>query len=240
MTYRTKITCHRGAHLLAPENTFASFDAALALGGDVLEFDIRQSKDGVLYVIHDDTVDRTTNGTGSVADMTSAELDELDAGHWFGTAWTGTGLPKLDDFLTRYRGRCEFYLEVKYADCEAIAHMLRKHDCMEATYTCSFDPAMRADMLTYAPEVRQMLHCWDVDDVDAAKRHHNARIIEFQTSYLDPSKIQAVRDAGLELQIFCDSWDMGTFTQILRDWRFDYINIDHIAEASVLRRALQG
>ena len=64
----------------------------------MLEFDDRQSQDGVLYVIHDDTVDRTTDGTGTVANMTATELDELDAGSWQGSVWRGVRLPKLDDF----------------------------------------------------------------------------------------------------------------------------------------------
>lgn len=75
---------HRGGAGLAPENTMAAFQAAVEVwGADVLEMDVHLSRDGELVVIHDATVDRTTDGTGRVADMTWAELSELDAGHGF-------------------------------------------------------------------------------------------------------------------------------------------------------------
>ena len=78
------IVCHRGACLVAPENTLVALEKAIDLGADVVEFDVRPSQDGVLYVMHDETVDRTTNGTGRFADMHSSEIDRLDAGGWFG------------------------------------------------------------------------------------------------------------------------------------------------------------
>ena len=74
---RPLIIGHRGASAEAPENTLAAFDLALAQKADGFEFDVRLSADGVPVIIHDDTVDRTTNGTGRVADMTLAELKSL-------------------------------------------------------------------------------------------------------------------------------------------------------------------
>ncbi len=235
----TKIACHRGARLLAPENTFPAFDAALHHGGDVLEFDVRQSKDGVLYVIHDETVDRTTNGTGCVADLTAAELNALDAAAWSGSAWAGTRIPTLDAFLTRYAGRSEFYLEVKTADCQAIAHLIDKHDCAAQTYTCSFDPNMRADMLKYAPQVRQMLHCWDVEDPVEAVQSQRAAIIEFHVKHLDDKRIKAARAAGLELQFYSPDWNPDLMHRIMCEWRFDCVNIDHVPETDSLRQMVQ-
>jgi glycerophosphoryl diester phosphodiesterase len=72
---------HRGGKTTTPENTLASFRNSIALGTDVLEFDVQMSTDGVLVVIHDDTVDRTTNGTGLVGKMTSSQISSLDAGN---------------------------------------------------------------------------------------------------------------------------------------------------------------
>ena len=76
----TRIVCHRGACRLAPENTLASARKAVAEGGDIIELDIRDSADGVPYVIHDALLDRTTNGRGYIAETDSAVLDTLDAG----------------------------------------------------------------------------------------------------------------------------------------------------------------
>jgi glycerophosphoryl diester phosphodiesterase len=85
---------HRGNDLFAPENTVASFAAALGKA-DYVEFDGRLSSDGVLVVMHDDTVDRTTDGTGTIASKTLAQLQALDAGSWFSTGFTGEHVPTL-------------------------------------------------------------------------------------------------------------------------------------------------
>ena len=74
---------HRGAAGYCPENTFASFNKALDLGVDYLEIDVQMTKDGELVVIHDTTVNRTTNGKGKVKDYTLKEIQNLDAGSWF-------------------------------------------------------------------------------------------------------------------------------------------------------------
>ncbi len=75
-----QVIAHRGGRAYQPENTMAAFAQAVEDGADWLEFDVQMSNDGVLVVIHDETVDRTTNGTGAVADLTLSELKALDAG----------------------------------------------------------------------------------------------------------------------------------------------------------------
>ncbi|MFC6656167.1 glycerophosphodiester phosphodiesterase family protein [Roseibium salinum] len=97
------IVCHRGACLSAPENTLASLAGAIDMGAEVVEFDVRPSRDGVLYVMHDATVDRTTDGTGRFADMTSDEIDTLDAGSWFSPEFAGERVPRLNTFLDACR-----------------------------------------------------------------------------------------------------------------------------------------
>jgi glycerophosphoryl diester phosphodiesterase len=78
-----RIGGHRGAQDVAPENTTAAFEAALNAGADYLETDVQRSADGVLVLMHDPTVDRTTNGRGAVAERKLDELVRLDAGSWF-------------------------------------------------------------------------------------------------------------------------------------------------------------
>lgn len=81
------VLAHAGGAGLWPDNTMRAFEGSVAAGADVLELDVQESSDDVLMVIHDDTVDRTTNGTGTVASQTSAQLQTLDAGYW----WTPEG-----------------------------------------------------------------------------------------------------------------------------------------------------
>ncbi|HEY4721683.1 MAG TPA: glycerophosphodiester phosphodiesterase family protein, partial [Anaerolineae bacterium] len=80
---------HRGASAAAPENTLAAFNLAVLLGADAVELDAKLSKDDVPVVMHDPTVDRTTDGRGRVADLTLADLKKLDAGSWKDAKYTG-------------------------------------------------------------------------------------------------------------------------------------------------------
>jgi glycerophosphoryl diester phosphodiesterase len=97
----------------APENTLAAFDLAVAKGADVIELDVRRSRDGRLVVMHDATVDRTTDGTGRVADLTWDELRRLDAGGSFGPDFAGEPVPSLEEVLDRYAGRVGLLIELK-------------------------------------------------------------------------------------------------------------------------------
>jgi glycerophosphoryl diester phosphodiesterase len=114
---------HRGASGHAPEHTFASYDLALELGADFIEQDLQMTSDGVLVVMHDDTLDRTTGGrcTGRVIDHTLAQIRECDAGSWFNAlhpdrardAYVGARIPTLDEVFARYADRASFYIETK-------------------------------------------------------------------------------------------------------------------------------
>nr|WP_082700679.1 glycerophosphodiester phosphodiesterase [Magnetospirillum sp. XM-1] len=90
---------HRGLAGLAPENTLASLRAASAHGLAMVEFDVRLSRDGVPLVFHDDTLERTTDGTGPVAARDWAEIARLDAGSWFAPAFAGEKVPSLEQAL---------------------------------------------------------------------------------------------------------------------------------------------
>ncbi|MGM7670996.1 glycerophosphodiester phosphodiesterase [Microbacterium sp. A93] len=93
------IVAHRGYSSAAPENTMPALSSTTAVGAEYFEIDIRLSKDGVPVVIHDSTVDRTTDGTGAVADMTIEQLRALDAGSWFDDTFADTRIPTLDEVL---------------------------------------------------------------------------------------------------------------------------------------------
>lgn len=91
--------CHRGDRVHYPENTMEAFKAAAELGLDVIETDIRCTKDGVLVLIHDRDVARTTDGQGFVDEMTLAEIKALDAGSWKGAEFAGVKVPTVEEFL---------------------------------------------------------------------------------------------------------------------------------------------
>ncbi|MCS0788430.1 glycerophosphodiester phosphodiesterase family protein [Cytobacillus pseudoceanisediminis] len=104
---------HRGATGYAPENTVAGFDLAVDMKADYIEIDVQRSKDGELVVIHDTSVDRTTNGTGKVGDLTFDYLRSLDAGSWKGEQFAGEPIPTFEEILDRYHGKVGILIELK-------------------------------------------------------------------------------------------------------------------------------
>lgn len=110
-----RILAHRGASGYAPENTFAAFDLARDMGARVLETDVRMTRDGVPVLIHDEKLDRTTNGTGPVAAIDYPALAGLEAGAWFDRRFAGQRVPRLDAFLDRYAVEVGLCIEVKVA-----------------------------------------------------------------------------------------------------------------------------
>lgn len=107
------IIAHRGASAYHPENTMSAFRAAYEMGAEMIELDVTLSKDGVPVVIHDETIDRTTNGKGLVSDFTLDELKNLDAGTWFSKKHAGEPIPTLEEVLEFTRGKIALNIEVK-------------------------------------------------------------------------------------------------------------------------------
>lgn len=153
---------HRGAAARFPENTAASFDHAVSLGVDAIEFDLRVSRDGVAVVIHDPTVDRTTNGTGLVSELTVADLKKLDAGAKFTPdgrtfPWSGRGLQILtfDELLDRYPS-IPLLIELKLAAASEPArraiesHSASKRVVLDSMELEALTPFRRASVLTGA------------------------------------------------------------------------------------------
>lgn len=94
-----KLIAHRGAAAYAPENTLSAFRKAHELGATWVEFDVMLTRDGVPIIIHDETVDRTTNGTGAVADYYYEDIAKLDAGSWFSAQYVGERIPTFVETL---------------------------------------------------------------------------------------------------------------------------------------------
>ncbi len=107
------IIAHRGASGVAPENTLPSIDSALAAGADYIEIDVHLTKDNAVMVMHDETVNRTTNGKGKLTNMTSSEVRLLDAGSWFSKEFTGVKVPLFEEVIRHINGRAKLLIEIK-------------------------------------------------------------------------------------------------------------------------------
>ncbi|WP_425445453.1 glycerophosphodiester phosphodiesterase [Virgibacillus ndiopensis] len=104
---------HRGASGHAPENTMAAFQKAFEMKADYIEIDVQLSKDGKMVIMHDTTLDRTTNGTGNVRDYTLEELKQLDAGRWFSEEYAGEHIPTFEEVIDTFRGKIGILIELK-------------------------------------------------------------------------------------------------------------------------------
>lgn len=107
---RFVIIAHRGDSSAAPENTLHSFDLALSQGFQHFETDCQLSSDGIPVVLHDESLGRVNNGAGPAAAATLDQLQQLEAGSWFGPQFVGARIPTLQEVLVKYRGRVHMHL----------------------------------------------------------------------------------------------------------------------------------
>ena len=121
---------HRGLLHHAPENTLANFRACLELGMG-FEFDVQRAKDGELVCIHDDTLDRTTNGKGRVADFPLAAIRELDAGGWFSPRFKGEKVPTVEEVMALVAARCANHI----GDLDGFHWAVTREDALQAKRT---------------------------------------------------------------------------------------------------------
>ncbi|MFE4820450.1 glycerophosphodiester phosphodiesterase [Streptomyces sp. NPDC056704] len=153
---------HRGVMGVEPENTLRSFMAAQHAGLDLIELDLHLSKDGALVVMHDADVDRTTDGSGPIAEMTLAELRALDAGH-------GERVPVFEEVLDTIRAPLQ--AEIKdTAAARALAEVMHRRDLVGRVEVSSFHGEAIAEITRLVPGVRTALIAsrYGIDVVDRA------------------------------------------------------------------------
>jgi glycerophosphoryl diester phosphodiesterase len=154
-----KNLAHRGASGYAPENTMVAFRRAEQLGADGFELDVLLTRDGVPVVIHDETLDRTTDGKGWVHQHTYAELLHLDAGSWFAPAFAGEKIPTLEQVIAEFGKRMFLNIELKNSyipmpQLEAkVIELIRRYGVEKNCLVSSFDHHSVADFHELAPEI---------------------------------------------------------------------------------------
>jgi glycerophosphoryl diester phosphodiesterase len=194
------IIAHRGASSYAPENTIAAFDLALQMGACHLELDVHLSRDDFLVVLHDDTVDRTTNGSGPVASYTLAALQALDAGAWFGEAFVGARIPTLADVLRRYQGRAHLHIELKGHTAhlpQRTVDLVRTHGTAQRVIFTSFQHIHLQTMRAYAPELPTGWLVGESSDVVITQAHALGCLqLCPRASLVTPELVQRLHAAG--------------------------------------------
>jgi glycerophosphoryl diester phosphodiesterase len=204
------IVAHRGFSAVAPENTLAAFAAAIRAGADMIELDVAMTADGDAVCLHDDTVDRTTDGHGRVATMSTDTIRRLDAGSWFGPGFRGERVPTLTDALDLARRRVGVNIEIK-ADprrgqvVAAVAEAVAAVAAGDEVVVSSFNPEMLAQLHAAAPDLRTALL---VEDRRSHRRavgdavEAGARGLHVALPLADPRTLAAARRRGLRLGVY--------------------------------------
>jgi glycerophosphoryl diester phosphodiesterase len=156
-----RVIAHRGAWGEAPENTLPAIARAIELGCAMAEIDLRYTSDGEVVVIHDATVDRTTDGTGTVASKSLAELRRLDAGVRVSPALRGTRVPTLQEVVELSRGRLELYLDLKETDPRPVVRAVERLQARSMVVYRPYSFAALQQVLGETPSARVLLDLGD-------------------------------------------------------------------------------
>jgi glycerophosphoryl diester phosphodiesterase len=163
---RPAVIAHRGDKSHAPENTLAAFKLAAEKGADAIEFDVKLTADGQVIVLHDQTVDRTTNGTGNVSALPLKVLRELDAGAWFSEMFRGERIPTLEEVFETVGKRLFLNVELtNYATpgddlIAKVVELVKKHDMQDRTLFSSFFIRNLRKVRLLLPKVPRGLLTW--------------------------------------------------------------------------------
>jgi glycerophosphoryl diester phosphodiesterase len=222
-----KVVAHRGANQQAPENTLAAFQAAIDLGADFIELDVRTTKDGHLVLSHDSKIDGKSNGKGAVRDLTLAELRLLDFGSWFSAKFAGERIPTFREALRLARGRIEIYLDHKEASPKQVLDELRAEQMVEHAVVYCHDKEFAA-YRALEPNLRLMPPLDRKEDLDRLKPL-TPYAVDADWSKLSAELIADCHQAGIK--VFSDALgeheSASDYNQAI-DWGLDAIQTDHL------------
>ena len=236
-TTSIQVVSHRGANNQAPENTNAAAQLCIDLGVDFLEVDVRTSSDGVMYNIHDVTSERTTDGSGYVHEMSSAELDSLDAGSWFAPRYSRECIPRLESLSYWIKGKIKVFFDVKSADLKKLIVLVRESNIEDE---CFFwfknrDQALRFREL--APDLALKINESTPDGVARAKVKFDPQIIECDIDRLTDEMLNACHQNVLKLMVRVEGKDKTSFRRIIKAG-VDMANVDYPADFLKVKKSI--
>jgi len=198
---------HRGASAYAPENTMASFRRALAQGVTFIETDLQLTRDAHFVALHDETVDRTTNGHGAIQHMTLTEARRLDAGSWFASEFLGERLPTLEEILEfAKKNDVVFYLELKpsgfWGGEHALISALRDSGEIRRSVIISFDAGILVGLRKIEPTLMTgLLYNGQIAKPFETAVEIGARQVAVRGDLVTPKLLQQARKK--DLQVVC-------------------------------------
>ncbi len=237
-----RIGGHRGDPELAPENTLAAFDAAVALGVDYIETDVQRTADGVLVLLHDDDLDRTTNGSGLVVAASSEEVLALDAGSWFDSTFSDQRIITVDAFLAWVEGHdglgAEIDIKAEGIGAELAARFERSPARDQLSLCSSIAAELSAAKSAFAAVPCFLILEDRIRDPVEAIRACNADGGDMPTEWLDETLVGRMRDLGLGIMGSTAS-DEETLRELVRRGA-DFVDSDRARIGLAVRRELTG
>jgi len=202
-------TCiaHRGWSGRAPENTMAAIQLAMEEPWiDAIEIDVQLSRDGVPVLIHDYTLERTTNGSGWVGDHTYAELAALDAGSWFAPEFRGERIARLEEVLAAVRGKMKLDIELKkpagrYEGLEeTVAALIRRYNMHDQVFVTSFNHEAIRKIKAVDANLQTGLISYGLPTlIEEQLRYTEATILALAYPYLEPEFVARMHDRGIRM-----------------------------------------
>jgi glycerophosphoryl diester phosphodiesterase len=205
---RIHVCAHRGHSVGAPENTLPALDAAADHGADVAEIDVVLTRDEAIVLLHDEILDRTTDGQGRVAELDLAIVQRLDAGAWFGQRFAGTRVPTLGEALAAVRLRgMALLVEIKERQrpdimIRQLARLLQTENALDDVLVISFDHVSLARLKEVLPSIRTELitHARHVDPVAMARRA-GAASVSIEWDMFHGEDASALHEAGIAVRV---------------------------------------
>ncbi|MEG9434219.1 glycerophosphodiester phosphodiesterase family protein [Terriglobus sp. ADX1] len=198
------VISHRGEHLHHPENTLAAFRAAADAGADYIELDVRTTADGKLILMHDKTLDRTTNGTGDVKNNSFDEIRSLDAGIKFSPTFAGTKVPTFDEALDLAHNKINVYVDTKDADPKQLVDTIVRHGMQDHVIIYG-NPFLLYDVHKILPTLRLMPEAQNADVSRFLLHSMPISVLAFDNSDFQTPVIQVAKEA--HVRVFVDRLD---------------------------------
>ncbi|MGC9349078.1 MAG: glycerophosphodiester phosphodiesterase [Anaerolineae bacterium] len=224
--HRIAIVCHKGANNVAPENTYAAARQAIAWGADVIEVDVWTTRDGEMVMLHDRTVDRTTDGSGHILALTLPEVRALDAGSWFSPRFAGERVPVLREFLQWIKGKAGIFFDVKFAHPQQLLDLIDEVGVRDECFIWSGSKALMKLIHELDDEIPLKVNVGSVDDVIAADKELGARIVEVRLDKMSPALVEACRERSIKVMINEMREDAEALRRVIA-WEPDMVNLDH-------------
>lgn len=219
------ITAHRGDQSAAPENTLSAFEAAIENGADYIELDVTETKDGVLVILHDDSLMRTAGLEKNIWEVTYEETQQLDAGSWYSEDFAGEKIPTLEEVIELCKGKIKMNIEIKVAGQESeefvekIVNLIQKEDLLSQCIVTSFDYDTVRTVKELAPSIqagpilsKEGENLADYQDMD---------VFSISSKILTKDMVKEAHEMGKPVHV----WTVNDKSKIKKFWRMGVDNI---------------